>query len=145
MVKCKGDGVEIGYEDSQELVCVEVPQETLAIGSDACARSLGGDDDTANVFNKLLDIESQAFSERDNWPDCGVYGVDYSFSESLRSRTIALAERAINEDDCGEDGTGPNFKVRRPIDMNVIERIKALRNNSTALPRTGVPHRTFKK
>ena len=59
--------------------------------------------DHSNVFNKLLDIESQAFSDKgNNWPDCGVtgtYGVDYSFSESLRSRTIALAERALIEDD----------------------------------------------
>lgn len=92
---------------------MEVPQET--IDSQILNK------DTVNVFNKLLDIESQAFSDRGTWCE-GING-DSSFTSSLRSRTMALVERATIEDE-------PQFKSRRPIDMNIIERIKALRGNT---------------
>ena len=52
----------------------------------------------------------------------GGYAIDYSFSESLKSRTLALVERAFED-----DSAGVNSYMRKPIDMSIIERIKALR------------------
>lgn len=80
-------------------------------------------EDTNTVFNKLLDIESQAFSDLGNW--CDGLGDSSSFSSSLRNRTLALVEKVRDEDG------SPLLKSRRPIDMSIIQRIKALRANTS--------------
>lgn len=114
LLRCGVAVPKLQYDD--ELICVELPQETIA-------DYVSNHEDTTNVFNKLLDIESQAFSDRGNWYD-GL-GENSSFTSSLRSRTLALVEKVRDEDG------SPLIKQRRPIDMNIIQRIKALRANTT--------------
>ncbi len=71
-----------------------MPQDTIHSGS---YDGMNATEDTGNVFNKLLDLESQAFSDRGNW--CDGLAADSSFTSSLRSRTLALVERAAIEDE----------------------------------------------
>ncbi len=84
---------------SDKVLCVEVPY------------ILDDDSSSSNVLNKLLDIESQAFSR-------SMHEADYSFHDSERSKTIARVEQAMCES---------QLKANRPIDMEIIEKIKALR------------------
>ena len=83
------------------------------------------DDDTAIVFNRLLDIESQAFSERD-----GSFGGDdtSSITESLKNNHL---RSSLDQ----EVSASPIYihEQKKQIDMAVIERIKALRNLTSSV------------
>jgi hypothetical protein len=66
------------------------------------------------VFNRLLDIESQAFSDRD-----GSFGDTSSINEvrSIDQDTMIVSPIYIHEQN------------KKSIDMAVIDRIKALRHD----------------
>lgn len=83
------------------------------------------EDDTAIVFNRLLDIESQAFSERDG----SFVGDDSSsITESLKNNHL---RSSLDQ----EVSASPIYihEQKKQIDMAVIERIKALRNLTSSV------------
>ena len=79
-------------------------------------------------FGRLIDIESEAYSHRGRVTEFSGPRDDYSFAESLKCRTKALAKKVFEETSSHKTSRlGP----KQPIDMDIIERIKALRTRDT--------------